>query len=270
MEAIETGYYPHASSSTASSSIFSLSHVQFSLPNALLGLQVNSNVLVMAVHPLSLILLDLSRPADLVHVDLPKPTSSSQTAAIRGIWGDPSGRHLLVATQGGDSFYLSTANLASTQPRKPRPLRLRHPIACVAWSPNTTGTTVDCLLGSSTGAISTLTLPPSEDMFNINLKSLPGSRAYERDHSIVLTLPDSAAVTGLEFGFWEASASGTSSAARQAWIVATSRDRMWEMHGSASAASMAGRGGWAEEVFRPYRDHLTSECGWCPPTIVGP
>lgn len=300
---LEAGYYPKSSFGTTTDPIFSLSHVQFSLPSSLIRMQVNSNILVMALHPLSLILLDLTKPVELVNVDLPKPASAREgdrereTPSIKGIWGDPSGRHLLITTHGGDTFYLSTSNLSSmistsgtSKANKPRPLRLRHPISAVAWSPTSVSPaptassssshshahahTVDCLLGSPNGVISTLTLPPSDDIFNLNLKGI--SKSYERDHNSVYTVPNQAAVTGLGFGFWDLPSHSASppqqqihghgyqrktANERQVWIVATTADRVYEMHGSVSSSSsssggmnMVGRSGWAEEIFRPYRE----------------
>jgi hypothetical protein len=228
----------------------------------------------MAIKPLSLILIDLSRPSELINIDLPRPADKTGAGSGRGtpdvhalpsinkIYGDPTGKHLLITTTGGDCFYASTATGGSaTASRKARPLRLKGPVSCVAWaSPAyvTSSSSAECLLGSPNGAIYTLTLPPSEDIFKAVAKTT------ERDYTQVFALPEGQAVTGLGFGFWSASTGMSSSrrgtTERTAWVVATSRERIYEMQAAVSGTSVAGgKGGWAEEVFRSYRDSTPSE-----------
>jgi hypothetical protein len=243
-----------------------MSKVQFSLPAELLSLQVNSNVLVAAVRPLSLIIIDLNKPADLINVDLPKPAANIEgkgteqlVPRIASLYGDPSGRHLLISITSGDVFYLSTASLgpiASTSlpsARKPRPLRLRHTVSCVAWSPLATSTPlpnqIECLLASNEGVISSLVLPPNDDIFN--LKSVSIARTYERDHTILYSLPEKRSVTGLSLGF-----GSTSSLSKkpQVWAVLTTSERLHLFHANMASSNqdwnMTGKNGWGEDLFK--------------------
>ncbi len=261
---METGYFSGLSLASQSLPIFSLSHVQFSLPSTLLSLDVNSNLLAMAIKPLSLILIDLSRPSELINIDLPRPAATSgggsgrgtpdlsATPSISRVYGDPTGKHLLITTTGGDTFYAST----SAPARKARPLRLKSPVSCVAWaSPAhvSSSSSAECLLGSPSGAIYTLTLPPSEDIFKAVAKTT------ERDYTQVFTLPEGQAVTGLGFGFWS---SPNARKERIGWVVATTRERLYELQGQVGNTSVAGgKGGWADEVFKSYRDSTPSEFG---------
>ncbi len=259
---METGYFAGATiSASATDPLFSLSLVQFSLPSALISLDINSNVMAMAVAPLSLIVLDLTRPTELINIDLPRPASGKEgrgTPDVQGpkidkIFGDPTGKHLLVTTTGGDSFYAPTSGVARGITAKARPLRLKSPVSCVAWATpswaSTPGTT-ECLLGGPNGAIHSLTLPPSDDIFKAVAKT------NERDYALVYTLPNNEPITGLGFGFWTAGTRGE----RIAWVVVSTKDRVYEMQGAVSSASVAGgKGGWAEEVFRGYRNSNLSE-----------
>jgi hypothetical protein len=259
-----------------SAPIFSLSSVQFSLPGDLLSLQVNSNTLAMAIEPLSLILIDLNRPAELINVDLPRPAPDGRgtNPAIKDLFGDPSGRHLLITVTTGDVFYLSTANLAAGQTgavntaRKARPLRLRHAIACVAWAPaapeseGATQTDVaECLLGSKDGTISTLALPPSDDIFN--LKSVSLAKTFERDHIDLFTFPDRESVAGLSFGYWKDASTKQGSIKtpgdKRVWLLVSTSTRLYESQATIPSGNagwhMVGKHGWAEEMFRSVREH---------------
>jgi hypothetical protein len=259
-----------------SAPIFSLSSVQFSLPGDLLSLQVNNNTLAMAIEPLSLILIDLNRPAELVNVDLPRPAPDGRGSnpAIKALFGDPTGRHLLITVTTGDVFYLSTAVIATGQAgaaantaRKARPLRLRHAIACVAWAPaapESAGATrtdvAECLLGSTDGSISTLTLPPSDDIFN--LKSVSLAKTFERDHVDIFTFPGRESVGGLSFGFWKDPSTKQGNAKipgeKRVWLLTSTATRLYESQVNVPSGNpgwhMVGKYGWAEEMFKTLRD----------------
>ena len=259
--------------------IFSLSLVQFSLPGALLSLQVNSNTLAMAIDPLSLILIDLNRPAELVNVDLPRPAPDGRGSnpAIKELFGDPSGRHLLITVTTGDVFYVSTTNLAAIQAvssntaRKARPLRLRHAVTCVAWTPNApsaTGTArtdvAECLLGSPDGTISTLVLPPSDDIFN--LKSVSLAKTFERDHVDIFTFPDKDGVGGLSFGYWKDASirqgSTKTAGEKRVWLLVSTLTRIYEAQATIPSGNvgwnMVGKQGWSDEMSRTLREHKPS------------
>lgn len=217
----------------------------------------------MATRPLSLVIIDLQRADEIIRIEVPKTPNSEEPQTISNVFADPTGRHLVVTLSTQESYYLSTANLSTiaTTPRKPRLLRLRHPISAIAWPPRSPSGTasIECLIGSSNGAVSTLLLPPQDDIFN--LKSVSLSKSVEKDHTVLYTLPDGECVAGVGYGFWKV---GTGQEAkkgeRKVWVVLTTKHRMYEFSGTTGqGTSLVGKGGWGEDVFRPYRDSVPSE-----------
>ncbi|WVQ94630.1 hypothetical protein IAU59_001710 [Kwoniella sp. CBS 9459] len=293
VRALETGFIPSASNQTALPPLFSLSLVQYSPPSTLLCLTAANNLLFLASAPLSIIIIDLDRPEELVTIDLPRPapekgSTNPQTKdvpVINNLFVDPTARHLLITTNSGDTFYLpiSPGN-AAVQSRRPRPLRLlRQTVTAVGWSPISgsasevggsgedkapaktdaiTPPATDVLLGTTTGQILSLPLPPQDDIFKS--VSIGMSKSGEKDLQTVYSLPDQQPVTGIGFGFWSTESSGisqgrskkgVSAADKKAWVVITTKERMYEVQGSVTTTTVGGKtGGWAEEVFKPIRE----------------
>ena len=219
-------------------------------------------------------------------VDLPRPAPEKGSNApqkspkINALFVDPTARHLLITTTSSDTFYLpiSPGN-AAVQSRRPRPLRLRQAITAVAWSPLSsesqsdnatngdanvgksdavTPPATDVLLGTSTGQILSLPLPPQDDIFKS--VSISMSKPTERDLQVVYTLPDQKVVSGLAFGFWRSSETNAPSSRRRAWAVVTTDDRLYQLQADVSINQGSGRGAtWPEELFRSYRDRVPSE-----------
>jgi hypothetical protein len=194
---------------------------------------------------------------------------------------DPTARHLLITTNTGDTFYLpiSPGNSA-VQSRRPRPLRIRQPVLAVGWSPvygtspdasgdgqgngNTgkgdaiTPPPTDVLLGTANGQILSLPLPPQDDIFKS--VAIGTSKSVEKDLQLVYTLPDNQPVTGIAFGFWPRESSGKARKEKRAWVVMTTKARMYEVQGNVTTTVAGGKGGgWAEEVFKPMRDGAPSQ-----------
>lgn len=278
---METGFIPSSRLQTALPPLFSLSLVQYTPPSTILSLVTANNLLVLAVQPLSIIIINLNKPDELVTVDLPRPAPEKGNATpivpvIQKLYIDPSARHLLITTDTGDTFYLpiSPGN-AAIQSRRPRPLRLRAAISSVAWSPfsgptaDTTGgpdgaaakqdaitpPATDVLLGTTTGQILSLPLPPQDDIFKS--VSISMSKPLERDLQVVYSVTDQQPITDVAFGFWsEVEKKGR----RKAWVVITTKERVYEVQGNVTSTSTGGKsGGWAEELFKPIRDSALSE-----------
>ncbi|WWD16593.1 hypothetical protein CI109_101021 [Kwoniella shandongensis] len=286
VQALETGFIPTAQQQTSLPPLFSLSLVQYSPPSSLLCLTTANNLLFLAAAPLSVIIIDLDKPEELVTIDLPKPATEKGAPAplpkdapsISQLYADPTARHLLITTTSGDTFYLpiSPGN-AAVQSRRPRPLRLKQTITAVGWSPisgspageaNGAGETAppskgdaitppatDVLLGTTTGQILSLPLPPQDDIFKS--VSIGMSKPAEKDLQTVYSLPDQCPVTGIGFGFWSIGASGRKGGEKRAWVVITTKERLYEVQGNVSSTIAGGKtGGWAEEVFKPLRDSV--------------
>jgi hypothetical protein len=250
------------------------------------------------------------KPEELITIDLPKPAvekgapiSKDGSPVIQRLFADPTARHLLITTSSGDTFYLpiSPGN-AAVQSRRPRPLRLKQTVTSVAWSPHSesgsgsetpskgdaiTPPSTDVLLGSSTGQISSLPLPPQDDIFKS--VSISMTKPLERDLQVVYTLPDETPVTGLSFGFWPIASTSKLPAGkkgeRRAWVVMTTKERVYEVQGNVTSTSVGGKSGsWAEEVFRAVREGTPSSYSWttrsqrlimqnsknCPETLLRP
>ncbi|EAL21567.1 hypothetical protein CNBC6050 [Cryptococcus deneoformans B-3501A] len=301
VRALETGFIPSARSQ-ALSPLFSLSLVQYSPPSSVLCLTSVNNVLFLAIAPLALVIIDLEKPEELVTIDLPKPTPekgsqrTKESPVVSQLFADPTARHLLISTSSGDTFYLpiSPGN-AAIQSRRPRPLRLRQSITAAGWSPisgvtvdaNGEGTgqgkgdavtppSTDVLLGTTNGQILSLLLPPQDDIFKS--VSIGMSKPVERDLQTVYTLPDQQPVAGIGFGFWPANGSssdrhhkgGKKGAGKRAWVVITTKERLYEVQGNVSTTTAGGKtGGWAEELFKPIRNS-TPKFQELPGDIVNP
>lgn len=213
--------------------------------------------------------IDLPRPAP----EKGNPTQARDVSTIQKLYADPTARHLLVTTSSGETFYLPVSpGNSAVQSRRPRPLRLRQMITSVAWSPISgtlsdaqtesakgdaiTPPPTDVLLGTSTGQILSLPLPPQDDIFKS--VSISMSKPLERDLQTVYNLPELQPITGLSFGFWRDGAKGGKG--RTAWTIFTTKERMYEVQGDVSSTTAGGKtGGWAEELFKPVRDRAPSE-----------
>ncbi|BEI91213.1 uncharacterized protein CcaverHIS019_0400330 [Cutaneotrichosporon cavernicola] len=254
VRALETGFVPTARVSATLPPLFSLSTVQYTPPADILFLTAANNVLFFATQPLSVVIIDLNAPDELVTIDLPRPTDKGlRDVTIKALFADPTARHLIITTSTGDAFYLPVAGISSQQNRRPRALRLRQNVTAVAWSPIPSENTdpsspppTDVLLGCATGAILSLPLPPSDDIFKVQL---PMGKQLERDLQVVYHVEGGETVTGIAFGFWKEKKE------RSAWAVWTTKDRVFEVQAPVSTTFAGGKGGgWAEEVFRTVRD----------------
>lgn len=294
---LETGFIPSSRSvPSALPPLFSLSLVQYTPPSAILSLTTANNLLFLATAPLSIVIIDLNRPDELLTIDLPRPAADKgnpvpqpkDIPSISKLFVDPTARHLLITTSSGDTFYLpiSPGNSA-VQSRRPRPLRLRQAITAVAWSPISgqssteaqgaenaapskgdaiTPPSTDVLLGTASGQVLSLPLPPQDDIFKS--VSISMTKPLERDLQTVYALPESQPVTGLAFGFWTtSSATGTKAkkgGEKRAWVIVTSKERVYEVQGNVSTTVAGGRGGgWAEEVFKLVREGAPSQYSAC-------
>lgn len=246
---LETGFLP---SRQAIPPIFSLSLVQFrNPPSHILSLAAANNLLFIASYPLSIMLIDLDKPLDIVTVDLPKPapeknaTTSKESPVITNLYVDPNARHLLATTNSGDTFYLPiTPGNTAVQSRRPRPLRLRQTVTTVAWSPlvGEDKDATDVFLGTASGAVLSLPLPPQDDIFKS--VSISMSKPVERDLQTVYSLEQP--VHGLAFGVWKQKP-------KRAWLVMTTKERVYEAQGDLQQGK-----GWAD-VFKSAREAPPSE-----------
>lgn len=258
---LETGYVSsHLLSAGEETQIFSLGSVQFTLPSALLHLRVAANTLFMALHPLTVILIDLSRPSDLTTIDLPAPkltkgasagqAGSSAASVITGIWPDQTGKHLIVGTSSGEAWYLtcsleggpsSSSTVSQTvEWRRPKTaLKALKPSptnawTSVAWSPPPPSTSSkpsgrEVLFATASGQIHYVVLLPQEDLF----------KSQERDFGTMYTFAERTPVTGLAWG-------GGGESGRKAWVLACQEGgKGWVWEGMVNSSGPK----WVEELL---------------------
>ncbi|BGP36576.1 tethering complex subunit [Rhodotorula kratochvilovae] len=259
--------------------IFALGQVQFTLPSALHSLSCTSNVLLLACtghRPTSsssapppsspqLIRIDLDRPTEVDTIDIPlaAPGSHARGApappppTLHKVHVDPSGRHALVSTSGGDNFYVFLGTLPTGLPsasstRRARPLaRLKGAIIdAVAWSPSsslpssTSFSTGEILLGTSTGQLlETALLDPSLDSsaggFSL---PVPGRASVERYVKQLYTLPERQGVVGLRYETW----------GKRVAVVAATATRVYQFVGAAGSKVKDEDAAVLEAVMQPY------------------
>ncbi|GAA5923143.1 tethering complex subunit PEP3 [Sporobolomyces koalae] len=263
------------------SPIFSLGRVQFALPSPLFSLSCTSNILLLCVRGIArssptatsggsspqLIRIDLDRPTEVDHYDLPlPPPTASRTGAVTSLHQvhvDPTGRHVLVSTTTGDNYYLYTGPLPSGLPsssaaRKAKPLnRLKGAIIeAVSWaaptssstsssSTSTSFSTREILLGTASGQIlETLLVDPSLSEPSGFSIPVPGRSGPERYVKQLCVLPERHAITGLRYEVW----------GKRVAVIATTQSRIVQLVGSlhGSSSRRDDDGGILELALQPY------------------
>ncbi|KAJ3332896.1 hypothetical protein HDU76_012696 [Blyttiomyces sp. JEL0837] len=161
----------HADPTDSGVPMFSLDRVQFSFPGVLIDLTVGNNLLAMALESSS-VSKEGTRMQQVLRIDLGQSQAieeiefapKQKNDKIRRLFMDPTARHLIITTNGGDNYYLYYTW------KKPRNLaKFRGVlIESIAWgkprSVNDISTGV-MLVGSKQGHIYEAELQPSEDFF---------------------------------------------------------------------------------------------------------
>lgn len=256
---------------------FLIGTVQFPLPSPLLFLSCKSNIFVLAVagiprpNPPSntsgqspqLIRIDLDEATKVEYIDLPlpPPLESRKTglvSSIHAVHVDPTGRHVVVSTTGGDNFYIfigatATPHLqpSSNSSRRVKPLtRLKGAVInAISWSSSSSSSsaasfsTREILLGTATGQIlETTLLDPTLAETSAFSLPVPGrSGSVERYVKLLYTLPDRQAITGLRCETW----------GKRAAVIATTQTRIYQFIGSLSGRREED-GGMLGTLFQPY------------------
>lgn len=139
--------------------MFSLTDIAF--------LKVSNNILCMALDSGKIIRIDLDHPEVVDEAEIPRKTSDS--AAIAGIFLDPSGSHLITTTKNGDNYIL---NYRSTKPRLLSRLK-GNVITAISWSPNEPSRSTGAILvGTSTGVVYETLIESSNEYFKKEEKYL--------------------------------------------------------------------------------------------------
>jgi hypothetical protein len=202
---------PSGSSQTP---IFELGRVEFpgGIPAPIISIAVCSDILAVAFANNQFYMLDLQKPEYIMKFELPKKTSE---LTIRKLFLDPTGKHLLLNSTQGETWYLHRSW------KKPKPLKrfnsYKLVLESVAWNRTSPHTTVTgpFLLGTSTGSIYETFLDAGDDFFKSQEKFL--RRLY--------TLMEGSPVVGLGFELFPPSD------AKKCLVIATTPSRIYQFSG---------------------------------------
>ena len=142
---------------------------------------VKNNILVIATTSNKLLRIDLSNPAEIQDLEVPK-LKGSEAGTIQRIFLDDTGQHVLATTEKGVNWYLHIKLSKAAR------IKSKGVIECVGWnSAGTITATKEILLGLSGGSIVETWLEPIEG-FN---------KSVERYSKQVHSLSSGDAVTGI-------------------------------------------------------------------------
>ncbi|KAI8323036.1 hypothetical protein GQ54DRAFT_245525, partial [Martensiomyces pterosporus] len=140
--------------------VFSLDRVQFQVPNQIISLAVSNDVLVLVIEGAKILRIDLQEAHNITEADIPvKPTDLKACSAFL----DPTGRHLLISTPQGESFYY----YEGWDQAKPLSRFKNMEITAVAWNnmaaDAANSSTRTILVGTHDGKIYETELRPGND-----------------------------------------------------------------------------------------------------------
>ncbi|KAJ1894917.1 tethering complex subunit, partial [Kickxella alabastrina] len=140
--------------------IFSLDTVQFQVPNKIISLAVSNDILVLIIEGAKVLRIKLQEAHNILEADIPLNPTVLRTC---NAFLDPTGRHLLLSTPQGDSFYY----YEGWEQMKPLSKFKNMEITAVAWNgmswstaKSSTGTV---LVGTHDGKIYETELQPGND-----------------------------------------------------------------------------------------------------------
>ncbi|GJJ08739.1 hypothetical protein Clacol_002958 [Clathrus columnatus] len=234
--ALDSGYYPSAQEQN--SNIFELSIVQYTIPAPLVSLAVSSDVVAMGLSNNFLILIELSRPDQVIKLQLPRKPSEM---TLYKVFLDPSGRHVIITSLQGENYYIYKGW------KKFKPLRFKTIIECVAWNrpallSSATTSTKEILLGDRNGVLYEACLDAGEELF----------KSLEKYVQSVYTLPDRQSVTGIDFVYFPPSDF------KKGLVLVTTATRIYQFVGKVDRRS-DDAGKVFNTLFAAYQDLVPSE-----------
>lgn len=220
--------------------LYNLERVQYTLPAPLVALVVSSNTLVMGLSDNRLVMLELTREQYLSIIQIPrKPTEMT----IYKMFFDPSGRHLLVTSTQGETWYMYIPS------KKPKHLKSwKMVIESVAWSRSallassqgTSTSSREILIGAKSGTIYEALLDGAEDLF----------KSTDRYLHPVFSMPEKQPITGLRFDMFPPLDP------KKALVVATTPTRIYQFVGAPERKGDEGK--VFTSLFASYRDATPS------------
>jgi vacuolar protein sorting-associated protein 18 len=220
--------------------LFTLERVQYTLPAPLVALVVSSNMLVMGLSDNRLVMFELTRDQYPSIIQLTrKPTEMS----IYKMFFDPSGRHLLVTSTQGETWYIYVPS------KKPKHLKSwKMIIESVAWnrsallasSQGNSTSSREILIGAKSGTIYEALLDGAEDLF----------KSTDRYLHPVFSMPEKQPITGLRFAMFPPLDP------KKALVVATTPTRIYQFVGAPDRKGDEGK--VFTGLFASYRDATPS------------
>ena len=220
--------------------LFSLERVQYTLPAPLVALVVSSNTLIMGLSDNRLVMLELTREQYLSIVQIPRKPNEM---TIYKMFFDPSGRHLLVTSTQGETWYIYVPS------KKPKQLKSwKMIIESVAWnrsallasSQGTSTSSREILIGARSGTIYEALLDGAEDLF----------KSTDRYLQAVFSMPEKQPITGLRFDMFPPLDP------KKALVVATTPTRIYQFVGAPERKGDEGK--VFTSLFASYRDATPS------------
>lgn len=223
-----------------SAPIFELGRVQFSPPAPLVSLAVSSDLLVMGLSNNLIIMIELSRPEQVVKLAIQR---KSNEMTLYKVFLDPSGRHLIVTSAQGENWYLFRGWKKFKQLKN-----FKMVIESIAWnkagllSASNSTSSREFLIGARNGTVHEALLDAEEDFF----------KSQERYVSPVFAIPERPPITGIQFQLLPPLEP------RQAIVVITTPSRIYQLAGSLDRRSEDSNRLFAS-LFARYRDTAPSE-----------
>jgi hypothetical protein len=220
--------------------LFSLERVQYTLPAPLVALVVSSNTLIMGLSDNRLVILELTREQYLSTIQIPRKPNEM---TIYKLFFDPSGRHLLVTSTQGETWYIYIPS------KKPKHLKSwKMIIESVAWnrsallasSQGTSTSSREILVGARSGTIYEALLDGAEDLF----------KSTDRYLQSVFSMPEKQPITGLRFDMFPPLDP------KKALVVATTPTRIYQFVGAPERKGDEGK--VFTSLFASYRDTTPS------------
>ncbi|THH09346.1 hypothetical protein EW146_g8708 [Bondarzewia mesenterica] len=215
--------------------VFYLGRVQYALPAPLVALVVSSDMLVMGLSSNVIVLIELAHEENDVKIQIPRKPADM---TISKLFLDPSGRHLIIASEQGENWYLFKGW------KKPKPLKtFKMVIESVAWnrsallSSSHLTSTREILIGARNGTIYEALVDAEEDFF----------KAHERYLLPVFTLPERHPVMGIKFDFFPPIDP------KKVLVVVTTQSRIYQFVGPPDRRPEDG-GRVFSGLFARYRD----------------
>jgi vacuolar protein sorting-associated protein 18 len=239
----EAGYLPSISVAADADPLFILGRVQFDIhiPANLVAFAIASDLLYMGLANNQIVHINLKKPelAQWIQVKVP----------IYKLFLDPSGRHLLIASQSGEAYYL----YAGWQQRQPKLLQsFKLVIESVAWnrtyllstaaSKAGASSTRELLLGGRNGTIYEAILDGKDEIF----------KNHDRVLRPLFTLPERQPIAGIQFEWFPVSDP------KQGLVIVGTTTRLYQFAGAPNKQTDDGVRTFAS-IFNTYKDTTPSK-----------